>query len=168
MPDPLCTYKQFHFKQFSLAKVQFSSIWPMDRTLSGATTPSQSGPGSDSNEEVLRIPKAPALKEFYNQIVSCLIQDTIWWGGLTSQQRSSRCILQPQPTGKSIYGNAHKICRKSCSYCDVKLTKIPKRDFIFARVKTGQVGTWSPTEISPVQSSSLSHIRTGILHEGII
>ena len=25
--------------------------------------------------------------------------------------------------------------------CDGKLTKIPKRDFIFARVKTGQVGT---------------------------
>ena len=52
--------------------------------------------------------------------------------------------------------------------CDGKSTKIPKRDFIFARVKTGQVGTWSPTEISPVQSSSLRHIRTGILHEGII
>ena len=31
-------------------------------------------------------------------------------------------------------------------YCDAKLTIIPKRDFIFARVKTGQVGTWSPTE----------------------
>ena len=29
---------------------------------------------------------------------------------------------------------------------DGKLTKIPKRDFIFARVKTGQVGTWSPIE----------------------
>ena len=25
-------------------------------------------------------------------------------------------------------------------HCDAKLTKIPKRDFIFARVKTGQVG----------------------------
>ena len=49
-----------------------------------------------------------------------------------------------------------------------KLTKIPKRDFIFARVKTGQVGTWSPTEISPVQSSLLRQIRTGILREGII
>ena len=49
-----------------------------------------------------------------------------------------------------------------------KLIKIPKRDFIFARVKTGQVGTWSPTEISPVQSSSLRQIRTGILREGII
>ena len=66
--------KQFHFKQFSLALVrsldaktvlfqaiqfsistQFSSIWPIDRTLSGATTPDQSGPGSDSNEEVLHI-----------------------------------------------------------------------------------------------------------------
>ena len=26
-------------------------------------------------------------------------------------------------------------------HCDGKLTKIPKWDFIFARVKTGQVGT---------------------------
>ena len=54
------------------------------------------------------------------------------------------------------------------TYCDGKLIKIPKRDFIFARVKTGQVGTWSPTEISPVQSSFLRQIRTGILREGII
>ena len=30
--------------------------------------------------------------------------------------------------------------------CDGKSTKIPKRDFIFARVKMGQVGTLSPTE----------------------
>ena len=29
---------------------------------------------------------------------------------------------------------------KQCR-CDAKLTKIPKRDFIFARVETGQVGT---------------------------
>ena len=36
--------------------VQFSSIWPVDRSLSGATTPSQSGPESDANEEVLRVP----------------------------------------------------------------------------------------------------------------
>ena len=32
-----------------------SSIWPIDRTLSSASTPSQSGPGSDGNEGVLRI-----------------------------------------------------------------------------------------------------------------
>ena len=32
-----------------------SSIWPIDRTLTGAITPGQSEPGSDGNEEVLNI-----------------------------------------------------------------------------------------------------------------
>ena len=36
--------------------------------------------------------------------------------------------------------------RCQIALCDGKLTKIPKRNFIFTRVKTGQVGTWSPTE----------------------
>ena len=31
------------------------SVWPIDRTQSGATTPGQSGPGSNGNEEVLHI-----------------------------------------------------------------------------------------------------------------
>ena len=35
-----------------------NSIWPIDRTLSGATTLGQSGPGSGSNEGVLHIPKS--------------------------------------------------------------------------------------------------------------
>ena len=50
--------KQSHFKQFSIATVQFISIQPIDRTLSGATTLNQSGPESDDNEEVLCIPKS--------------------------------------------------------------------------------------------------------------
>ena len=33
------------------------SIWPIDRSLSGPTTPSQSGPGSNGNKEVLHIPQ---------------------------------------------------------------------------------------------------------------
>ena len=33
-----------------------SSIWPIDRTLSGATNPGQSRPGSDSIEGVLLEP----------------------------------------------------------------------------------------------------------------
>ena len=74
--------KQFYFKQSSLASArtlnevrslnvwtvlfqaiqfsistQFSFIWPIDRTLSGATTPRQSGPGSYGNEVVLNIPQ---------------------------------------------------------------------------------------------------------------
>ena len=33
-----------------------SSIWIIDMTLLGATTLGQSGPGSDGNERILRIP----------------------------------------------------------------------------------------------------------------
>ena len=43
--------------------MQFSSIWPIDRTLSGATTTDQSRPGSDGNEEVLHIPQSPSITE---------------------------------------------------------------------------------------------------------
>ena len=45
----------FHVIQLSIS-MQFSFIWPIDRTLSGATTPGQSGSGSDGNEGVLCIP----------------------------------------------------------------------------------------------------------------
>ena len=66
--------KQFYFKLFNLAWVhslnvktvllqaiqfsmnkQFSYIWPIDRTLSEATTPGQTRPGSDGNEGVFCI-----------------------------------------------------------------------------------------------------------------
>ena len=64
--------KQFYFKQFSLEQVHnfniktvlfqtiqfsistlFSSIWSIDKTLSGAITPGQRGPGSNGNEGLL-------------------------------------------------------------------------------------------------------------------
>ena len=41
--------------------MQFSAIWPIDRTLSGITTLGQSGPGSDGNEGVLRIPQSSSI-----------------------------------------------------------------------------------------------------------
>ena len=47
----------FQAIQFSI-NTQFTSIWPIGRTLSGATTPGQSEPTSDGNEEVLRIPQS--------------------------------------------------------------------------------------------------------------
>ena len=66
--------KQFYFKQFSLALVrnlnikrvlfqviQFSSTWSIDRTLSGATTPGQSKPGSDGYKGVLYIPHSSSI-----------------------------------------------------------------------------------------------------------
>ena len=68
--------------------------------LSGATTPGQSGPGSDGNEGVLRIPQSSSIAG--TSPSDCLVsyQDTRWGGGLTPLQRSSQCILQPQPTGQ--------------------------------------------------------------------
>ena len=40
---------------------QFSSIWPIDKTLSGATTPGQNWPGSNGNKGVLRIPQSSSI-----------------------------------------------------------------------------------------------------------
>ena len=45
----------FQTIQFSIS-TQFSSIWPIGRTLSGSTTPGQSEPDSDGSEGVLCIP----------------------------------------------------------------------------------------------------------------
>ena len=41
--------------------MQFSSIQPIDRALSSATIPGQSGPESNGNEGVLRIPQSPSI-----------------------------------------------------------------------------------------------------------
>ena len=46
--------------QFSIS-TPFSYILPIDRTLSGATTPGQSEPGGYGNEYVLRIPQSSSI-----------------------------------------------------------------------------------------------------------
>ena len=38
-----------------------SSIWPIDKTLSDATTPGLGRPGSDGKESVLRIPQSSSI-----------------------------------------------------------------------------------------------------------
>ena len=38
-------------------ELMFWSIYPIDGTLTGATTPGQSGPGINGNERVLHIPQ---------------------------------------------------------------------------------------------------------------
>ena len=50
----------FRVIQFSI-RMQFSFILPIDRALSGATTPGQSGPGSDGNEGVLCILQSSSI-----------------------------------------------------------------------------------------------------------
>ena len=55
-----CQTVLFQTIQFSLS-TQFSWIWPIDGTLSGATTPVQSGSGRDDNEGVIRIPQSSCI-----------------------------------------------------------------------------------------------------------
>ena len=54
-----------------------SFIWPIDGTLSSATTLSQSGPGSNDTEGVLQNSGTGALP---SDAVLCHIQDTHWGG----------------------------------------------------------------------------------------
>ena len=87
-----------------LISIQFSSIWSIDGTLSGATFPSQSGPGSNGNEGILCIPQSSSITEASPS--DCLVSypGHSFWGCLTSLQRSSLCILQPQPMEQFILG----------------------------------------------------------------
>ena len=77
----------FQTFQFSISPT-FSSIWAIDRTQSGATTPGQSEPNSDGNERNLNI-----------RLISVISRAPVLGWGLTTLHRSSRCILQPEPTG---------------------------------------------------------------------
>ena len=54
--------------QFSIS-MQFNFIYSLHRTLSGATSLGNSGPGSDGNEGYSAFPKTPALQEPWHQIV---------------------------------------------------------------------------------------------------
>ena len=53
---------------FSIS-TQFTSIWPIDKALSGAIIPGQSGPGRNGNEGYYFLPKALELLEPHHQIV---------------------------------------------------------------------------------------------------
>ena len=100
---------QFYFKQYSLTWVniktvisqviqlsintQFSSIWPIDRTLSGATTPDQTGPKSGWQwRAALHSPKLQLYWSLTIRLLS-VISKTL--------QKNNRCILQPHPTGQN-------------------------------------------------------------------
>ena len=76
-----------------------SSILPLDRTLSGAITLGQSGPGSNGNEVVLGIPQSSSIMRASPSDCLVLYLGRLLEGGLTPLQRCRRCILHPQLTG---------------------------------------------------------------------
>ena len=91
----------FQIIQFSIS-MQFSSIWPIDRTLSGATTLDNSGPGSNDNKGMLCIPQSSSI--IRTSLSNCFVSypGHSLGEGLTPPQRCSWCVLQPQPTVQSV------------------------------------------------------------------
>ena len=88
--------------QFNISS-QFSSIWPLDRTLSGATNTTESDPESDGNEWVLCFPQSSNITK--DSASDCLIsypRHPLGVGSLTPLQRCNWCILQPQPKRQLI------------------------------------------------------------------
>ena len=92
--------KQFYFKQFRLISPQFSSILPLDKTLSAATTPDQSGPGSDGNEGVLRIPQSSSITG--TSPSDCLVSYPGHWlrGSYPTAEKKSVYSKSPRWQGK--------------------------------------------------------------------
>ena len=45
------------------------SIWPIDETLTGTTTPGQGGPGSNGNKEVLHTPQISKIEDSISNAV---------------------------------------------------------------------------------------------------
>ena len=88
----------FQAIQFNIS-TQFSSIWPINRSLSGATTPGQSGSRSDSDDGI----HFPKIQHYWNltiRLFSVISRTLVEGWGLTLLQRCSWCILQLQPTGQ--------------------------------------------------------------------
>ena len=74
--------------------------------LSGATNPSESGPGSDGNEGV------PSILQNFSITGTSPSDGLVSYrsnslGGLTPLQRCSRCILQPHLTGQDANKPGH-------------------------------------------------------------
>ena len=65
--------------QFSI-NIQFSSIWPISRTRSSATTSDHGGPGSDGNEWLLHIPLSSSITGTSPSDCFVSYQDTCWQG----------------------------------------------------------------------------------------
>ena len=69
--------------------MQFSSIEPIDRALSGTTIPGWNGPGSNGNEGVLRIPENSSIIGIFSS--DCLVPypgHSLWGGGLTPTNKT--------------------------------------------------------------------------------
>ena len=110
----------FQANKFSIS-TQFSFIWPIEMTLSGATTPSQNGPGNYGSEGIYHISQRSNITGTSpsDYLVSYLGHFLASSGGdLTPLQRRSWCILQPQQNGQFDF--RYKYESWQFTYCAIK------------------------------------------------
>ena len=93
--------KTFLFQtiQFS-TNTQFSSIWVIDRTLSGTTTQGQSGPGSNGNKRVLCIPKSSSITDASQSY--CLVSYTGHSLGESYPSAKMQSVWSTTPADRAI------------------------------------------------------------------
>ena len=121
--------------------------WHIDRTLSGPTTPVQSEPGSNSNEEVLCIPRSSSITEASPSDCWVLYAGHRGVGSLTSLQRYTWCILQPQPTG-SCWGSLTPL--QICSWCILQPQATGPQDTRWGSLTPLEIFCWciiQPTQV---------------------
>ena len=102
----------FQTVQFSIS-TQFSSIWTINRTLSGTTTLSQSGPGSDSIEGILRIPQSSSIAGTLPS--DCLVSYPGHLLGESYHSAEMQSILQPEPTQQKVQ-RSYLLCLSCLKY----------------------------------------------------
>ena len=75
----------------------------MDRALSGATIPGQSGPRNNDNEVVVRIPQSSSITGI--SLSDCLVsyQDTRGGGGLPLCREVVGVFYSPSRLGKGVF-----------------------------------------------------------------
>ena len=68
---------------------QLRSICPIDKTLSGATSPGQSEPGSYGNEGIIRIPKSSSIAGISPTDYLLSYRGHSLWGSYLSAEKHS-------------------------------------------------------------------------------
>ena len=108
MASSIATY-QSKFNISHLFTDIICSIWLIDRTLSNATTPGQSGSGRNGNEEVLHIPLISKAGASPSNCLMSYSGHSLGKGDLVDFQRFSWCILEPQLNGLSFEGSLNPL-----------------------------------------------------------
>ena len=141
--------KQFYFKQFNLVYVrsihvktvlfqavrigiitQFSSIWSIDRTQLVATTPGQSGPGTDGNQRVLILPQSSTITG--TSPSNCLVSYPGHWLLLGGGSYPSAEVQLVYSTAPAVRAKHFISCLKENMKLKLKLKKVRIYCFSFS------------------------------------